>query len=400
MKLLFFYSSEINPQSGGVQRVTNDLAIYFKSLKHNVIYLATSYDEKNLIKNPDQFFLPNNNKLFSKENIEYYLNLIRENNIDLIINQDGMSYNVTKFCFIIKEYLPVKIITVFHNSLLGNVLNFSHTYSSVINKISVPYLKKIIQSKLITSLILLAYIFKHRYHYTYTCKKSDKVVLLSESFLPELRKLSPKLISSKIISIPNPCSLRPSNSSIIKINELLYVGRINSSQKKLDLLLEIWNKIYLKFPDWRLSIIGEGEEREKLESNSLKMGLVRIKFYGIQNPVPFYERAKILCMTSAYEGFPLVLAEAQSFGTIPIAFNSFASIHDIIVDNENGLLIEPFNIEKYVLHLTELMYNKEKLDSMSDKCKREALKFSIESIGQKWIEIFEDLLTNRNEQNR
>ena len=103
---------------------------------------------------------------------------------------------------------------------------------------------------------------------------------------------------------------------------------------------------------------------------SKDLGLKKVHFYGNKNPIEYYKRAKILCMTSAYEGFPLVLAEAQTFGTIPIAFNSFASITDIIKDGDNGLLIEPFNISKYASILSELMENEEKIYSISRECQK------------------------------
>ena len=392
MNLLFIYTSEINSQKGGVQRVTSDLSEFFISLGHRVIYLSTRKSETNLQKCPHQYFLPNTKHLHNKENIEFYRNLVKDNGINIIINQDGIGPKLTKFCIQIKKYVDVKIISVIHNSLLGNVLNYTSSHSTQIKRIPIPFLINLLHTKLISKILLQAYIIKYRQHYTYTCKEYDKVVLLSESFYPELKTFVPNCDFNKITSIINPCTLKVDKSPNPKINELLYVGRINTRQKRVDLLLDIWSKIFKKFPDWQLSILGDGDERVKLENNSKKMGLKRIKFYGLQDPVLFYERARILCMTSAYEGLPLVLAEAQKFGTIPIAFNSFASIQDVITDGENGLLIEPFNIEKYVARLSELLVNKEKMNFMTQNCRNSGKKFSIESIGEKWTNLFNILI--------
>ena len=392
MNLLFIYGSEINPQEGGVQRVTYDLGVHFTGLGHSVIYLATAKAEMCIDINSHQYFLPNSQKLDSLENIEFYKNLVRDSRIDIIINQGGIGPKLTKFCIKIKEYFDVKVLSVIHNSLLGNVLNFTSSHSTQIKRIPIPFLFNLLQTKLIAKILTYAYILKYRRHYTYSLNKYDKVVLLSESYYPELKIIVPKCDFSKIASIANPCILKVNKTINNKQNELLYVGRINTAQKRVDLLLDIWGKIYDKFPDWKFSIVGDGPEREELENSSKNMGLKRIKFYGLQNPVSFYERAKILCMTSAYEGFPLVLVEAQNFATIPIAFKSFASIDDIINTGENGLLVDAFNIEKYVAGLSEMMGNDAKMILMAKNCQKSADKFSIEFIGIKWIGLFNDLL--------
>ena len=52
----------------------------------------------------------------------------------------------------------------------------------------------------------------------------------------------------------------------IKKNELLFVGRVNITQKRVDILLEIWHKIFLNFPDWELNIVGDGEDLNYLKN--------------------------------------------------------------------------------------------------------------------------------------
>lgn len=391
MNFLFFYSSEINPQKGGVQRVTHDLCKYFTSLGHHVIYLSFSAPEINSYENSNQYFLPNTEYLQSKENIDFYNSLVKKNNIHIIINQSGIDPNLTRFCVKIKKNFDVKVISVIHNSLLGNVLNYTSSHSSQINRIPIPFLKNYLQSKLISKILLKAYIFKYKKHYTFSYNEYDQIVLLSESFYPELKNFTPNCNKNKITSIANPCTLEAPDSLPEKENELLFVGRVNTSQKRVDLLLEIWENLMRKFPDWRLSIVGDGVEREQLEKCSKKKKLERIYFYGLQNPVPFYCRAKILCMTSAYEGFPLVLVEAQMFGTVPIAFESFASVKDIIIDNENGLLIKSFDTENYISRLSELMINPQRMILMAQNCQKSVVKYSNESIGEKWMNLFKSL---------
>ena len=96
-------------------------------------------------------------------------------------------------------------------------------------------------------------------------------------------------------------------------------------------------------------------------------------------------------MTSAFEGFPLVLAEAQLFGTVPIAFNSFAALEDIVIDGDNGKVIEAFNFEKYIESLEKLMQDEVYLNKLSKNCESSIERLSLEYIGDKWIELMYNL---------
>jgi glycosyltransferase involved in cell wall biosynthesis len=163
-------------------------------------------------------------------------------------------------------------------------------------------------------------------------------------------------------------------------------------QKKVDYLIKIWGLISNNFPNWELSILGDGIDKSYLESNVKCLGLERVNFYGSCDPIPFYKRAKILCMTSSYEGFPLVLLEAQVFGTVPIAFSSFSSINDIIEHYKNGILVKPFQINNYKEELSKLMLNEEFRQGLSENGKINVIKYSLENISDMWILLFKELL--------
>lgn len=391
MNILFVYTSEITPEDGGVQRVTSFLGSYFEQQNNDVYYLSFKKSKTPSKVNSKQHFLPVENDLYNKKNISFYFDFVKINKIDIIINQAALGGNMTRFCAYAKSTSKVKIISVIHNSLLGNILNYTSSHSKQLKKIPLPFLMDLLETKFLKNVLNFLYVIKYKRAYKFTCENSDKVVLLSEGFYEELRNFVPNYDSNKVCAIPNPCTLNVTNSIPKKINEILYVGRINTSQKKVDLLLKIWEGIYKQHQNWNLSIVGDGDERLDLEKQVCKLGLERIKFCGLQNPIPFYGQSKILCMTSAYEGFPLVLAEAQVFGTIPIAFDSFASVRDIITNEENGFLIEPFSLQKYIDRLSELMNNEEKMKEMALNCQKSVEKFSIEAVGEVWIELFHKL---------
>ena len=198
-------------------------------------------------------------------------------------------------------------------------------------------------------------------------ENSDKVILLSKYHIEDYKKLIKAGDFSKLISTTNPLTFNSiENNHINKQNEIIFVGRLDYSSKRVDRILKVWEKLQDKNIDWRLTIVGGGQDRERLENLSKQLKLERITFAGHTNPQPFYERAKILLITSNYEGTPMVIPEAMTYGVIPIIMNSFAGVNDIIKNGFNGILTKPFNIKDMSNPIQLLINNPNKLEEISN----------------------------------
>lgn len=92
-------------------------------------------------------------------------------------------------------------------------------------------------------------------------------------------------------------------------------------------------------------------------------------------------------MTSAYEGLPMVLLEAQQNRVVPIAFDSFASVHDVIERGENGLLVRNNDVKAFAAALEELMRNPGKRKRFSERGIETSRNFSMDKIVRKWQDI-------------
>ena len=143
-----------------------------------------------------------------------------------------------------------------------------------------------------------------------------------------------------------------------KDNRVLFVGRLYSEVKGCDKLLRIWKEATKDIKDWHLDIVGDGRDKQNLIELAKELDIKNCSFHGYCDPQPFYEKAQIFCMTSIYEGFGMVLTEAMQHGVVPIAFNSYSSVHDIITDNKDGYIIPAFNEKVYAKSLRELINNK------------------------------------------
>lgn len=217
----------------------------------------------------------------------------------------------------------------------------------------------------------------------------------SDKFINEFLYFSGKKYAEKMLSISNPVTINGGGSEK-KEKIVLFVGRI-SQEKGVDKILEVWRGICHeeKYKEWRLVIVGDGEKRKQMEKYAMDMELINYSFEGFQKPDGYYDKAKIFCMASAFEGFGLVLVEAMSYGVVPMAFNSFSNCSDIIDDDKNGILVTPFSINEYRKKIIELIENDEKWMKMSTCSINKSKEYSIECIGAKWLDLFYSLLNNK-----
>lgn len=387
MNILFIYSEAINPLTGGVERITFLLANYLESKGYKVFFLGLT--DNNSIKDKRQFLLPDSSSFLSERNVIFFRSFLVEKSINIVINKGGTDPRTSKFAYYCKNE-GVKLISNVHNSLLGTIKNFSSAHKIKFEQTGTDWLLPLTDTKIVKYLLLKLYKQKYAKHYKNLCKKSDYVILESEKFKEELMFFMDGHPIDNVIGISNFVSF----DEIVKVEkkkEILYVGRINTSQKRVDLLLEIWSLLYDRFPDWSLKVVGGGEELESIKVLSSELGLQNIFFYGFQNAKPYYETASIICLTSSFEGFGITLIEAMQYGAIPVAFNSYLSVTDIIEDKVNGCLITPFNINEYANVLSKLMSSQEELERYSIGAEQSVKRFDLSIIGEKWLNVFKKL---------
>lgn len=394
MNILFAALTPFYPHHGGVEKVADTLCRKFINLGHRVFYLHLVWGKEEYKKYsyPAETvtILPNSD-VDSEENVEFYNQFIANNKIDVIINHNGLYEGASLFCKVRNK--QAKLISVIHNNPL---LNYNYLWSELSYLRNNTWIEKI---KRIARCLLYFKIKNQRLqslkrHYAqFDGDNHSKLVLLSSRYKQPLLKIAPHL-STKLYSIANPNSYEGINEIPTKEKELLFVGRLDNRSKKVNRLLKIWNNLYKDFPDWHLSIVGDGPDRVFLENYSNRLGLERISFYGFSDPRPFYERASIICMTSDYEGFPMVLTEAMQFGCIPISYDSFEAVRDVVDNNDTGILIPPFSINEYACKLKQLMNDENERIRMSENCLRNVTRFNVENIVTHWITLLESLTVN------
>lgn len=195
-----------------------------------------------------------------------------------------------------------------------------------------------------------------------------------------------------LLVIPNPLPFNTREKSSLNNKKVLVVGK-QSYQKGYDRLLEIWKKVHLLHPDWKLEIYGKIDADLGLESKAVKLGLSSVvDFYPpVKNIQEKYKESSIYVMTSRFEGFGMVLIEAMSYGVPCVSFNCPYGPADIIQDSIDGFLAPNHDVDTFASKLL-LLINDTELRSRMGKCSKEnVLRYSIEKVVKQWDELFHSL---------
>ena len=379
MIIAFLLEQAFDIYSGGVQRSTSKLAKIFRDFNHHVIIISIVKDRT---ENLNFLGIP---IIYCSDfsNIE---KIVKSHDIELIINQAGYSYQITKG--LKKMNAQVNII----NTLRINPLNFYDNHKFILSRLFKSKGIDFLDNYLVYKIILWYHILKQRFEIGYIIKNVDAFVMLSERFKADLYQLVPSVekYDHKVFGINNPFNRPEIEISFLKKeNVILHVGRLEIVQKRVDLLLEIWKKLHGTLSDWEFWVVGHGEQEDSMKRYCKDNNMNRVRFFGKQDPDSYYQEAKIFHLTSAYEGFGNVLVEAQSFGCVPILFDSYSAASDIINHNKDGILIEPFDVDSYVEKTLALVADENRLIKMSKSAYQNVYRFSYENTYQKWFKVLD-----------
>ncbi len=384
INVLFVASFPMYENLGGVRRVTTTLAKAFKEININVKYFALQKGEMIILGGFENHFLPNSLGLKNEENKTFFKDFLLKNDIHFVINQAGIFPETLNF---IKKDLPqnIKLLSVHHNCISC----LQENYKNIIKGGIYGKIGAILDFPWFWNLLMTRNKSKYGGYFKNAIAKSDKFILLSESFIPELKTYISSWPENKIAAIYNPApfAIQP-EAMHSKENRMLYVGRVEYTQKQCDLLLPIWKAIHQNFPDWHFDIVGGGSKLQELIAKAKENDLKNIHFYGFSDPKPFLTKAKVFCMTSSFEGFPMVLVEAQAYGVVPIAFNSFSSLASIIKDDFTGVIVAPFDLDSYIEKLKQLMQDETKCSQMALQSQVSVKRFMPNTIAQEWLSLF------------
>lgn len=179
--------------------------------------------------------------------------------------------------------------------------------------------------------------------------------------------------------------------NIEKKHQIIMLARL-MPQKRIDLMIEVWAKLAKDFPDWQVKVLGDGMLKEELELKVDGLGL-RDSFLlpgGVKDVTFELEKSDILCLTSEYEGFGIVLIEAMLKG-VPVMAFEYVGVHDIIENGVDGYVVPFGDVDAYAERLRELMISEELREKFSARALESVRKFDKERVMNMWVDLFDRL---------
>lgn len=218
-------------------------------------------------------------------------------------------------------------------------------------------------------------------------KKLDYIITLTEEDAKIYKK-----INKKTVCIPNNISFYPRIGADLEQKVVLSVGRL-TYQKGFDMLIDAFDIVVKKHSDWKLRIVGEGELREELQLKIYNKNLTDfIELVRTTNKIEEeYKNASIYAMSSRFEGFPMVLLEAKSYGLPCVSLNCPTGPKEIIFDDEDGIIIDNNDIQFFADSICKLIENEELRKCYGKKSRENILEYSAENIRKKWLDMLDDL---------
>jgi glycosyltransferase involved in cell wall biosynthesis len=184
-----------------------------------------------------------------------------------------------------------------------------------------------------------------RWSYPY----ADAIIAVSRGVADDLAARI-KLPYSKVHVVPNPIlttnipelAARPLVDDWFKIGSppvILGVGRL-SHQKRFDVLIQAFVRVRERC-EARLMILGEGEERGRLQSLIRELGLQEfVSLRGfVDNPFAYLARARVFVLSSDWEGLPGALIQALACGTSVVATDCDSGPREILQAGRFGRLV-------------------------------------------------------------
>lgn len=350
---------------GGAEKQVALLADYFSSIKnYKVSIISLTNDNSVMPKDPSIriFYLGmNKNKPFSilKGFINGY-RVLKELPIQIVHSH---MFHANIFSRILRLILPIeKLICTAHNSNEGGSLRMKlYRYTDFIcditTNVSIAASQALIQKKAF---------FPEKNLTVYNAINTNYFKFSEYNRVITRKEL--ELTSEKLI---------------------LNVGRLEE-QKDHETLIRAFKIIHTKDNNFRLILIGEGTKRKEIEELIISLGLKdKIKLLGIKEDIPRYlSAADFFILSSKYEGFALVIAEAMACECLCVSTKCEGPPE--IIEDTGNIIVPICSSEKIAEAILQLdQYPKMKQDKIkNDSRQRIANFFSIESIMAKWESIY------------
>ncbi|WP_347068283.1 glycosyltransferase family 4 protein [Flavobacterium sp. WV_118_3] len=334
-------------RQGGAERVMSELANdwVYKNCEVNLILLNSDRDI---------FY-----KIDERVNI-IPLEFVYTNRMDYVLNQVKIFFKLRKLIIEKKPDFLLSFMTKY-NILSIFASGFTKTRTYVSDRSSantkLPFLQNILR--------MISYSF------------ADGIIAQTHTASRIIKK---QVFNKNITVIENPIKKIHQHPEIVREKIILNVGRL-VWEKGQTYLLEAFVQTTCN-DDWKLVLLGEGPERQKLEMLIETLNLTgKVVLNGQTKDVDYWlNKASVFAFSSVSEGFPNALIEAMGAGLACVSFDCDSGPADIINNEENGFLVPLKDTRCFAEKLTLLMNDEGLRMKMGSEAKKINERLSLENI--------------------
>lgn len=353
---------------GGIEVLCNNIDISQKFDNYwCFLFGGGKIAEKIKKRNEDKTFIFEYSKKNFKKRINKIIKICNENKVDIITIHHGGTYCNIIYCELKRRLKHVKFIRFLH-SCYEEQYNLSGNF--IENKLNLYFINKAL-------------------------KKSDLIICVSKA-VKETYKKKFHIKEKKIKVIYNgiPDGFLKGTKNVLKNEQAnyIYIGRLEKV-KGIDLLIDAFNKVLEKEPNAKLTIVGDGQERRKLEEQAKNLAIWnKVEFTGTKDSIKKYlDKADIFIYPSVWkEAFGISVVEAMARGCIPITFNK-GGLVEIIENQKNGYIVEKIESEELAKTMLQAINNSNG-EKIIQNAQETAKKFLISKTIIKLKEAYHELI--------
>jgi glycosyltransferase involved in cell wall biosynthesis len=174
----------------------------------------------------------------------------------------------------------------------------------------------------------------------------------------------------------------------------VYTGRLHA-MKGLDFLIRAWPRVLSRVPNARLWLVGDGPQREELNSLIGDLGLWGFVYLAgpFDDVEEFLRAAEVFVLPSLEEGMSLALLEAMALG-LPVVATAIPANEALIADGVTGRLTPPRDSERLADAIIELIENRPLARELGEAARRQISEnYSLDRMVSGHLQLFERLLS-------
>lgn len=376
--IAFSWIFPLDSLGGGIERVTRRLMDGLSARGYKCLFVLREVEQDRIT--------------IDGEEIDDLGKFLEARNVDTFVNQNGYSSDLTE---VLEASVWQGRYIVCHHSepfYLRKVYDPRGVLARVRDRASPPRVRLAWLIRLVLY-PLWQYLSTRKIGETQdrNYQRADRYVVLSAGFLSELARLVRQPELTKAVAIPNPLSFEidlDASRAYEKHNEVLVVARLNDGEKRITAALKAWQIVERLDPDgWTLKIVGDGPDAAALRETARVLGLKQVTFLGRQDPLPHYWTAGLFLMTSRVEGWGLTLTEAMQTGAVPIAFDAYTAVHDIIEDGKTGIIVPNGDVAALADATLQLMADPDRRETLAANGLAACQRFQLDKVLDQWEAI-------------